>query len=166
MRLTISALAATLVFGLGLAAAHAEPMKIDAVLTPKESMRMNFEDGSKHFVLMVRREGTAKGNGPLSGASVTELGMHDIIPGVGGDPRGYLEFTDAKGGKAYVKWLVRAIFVPGEKGKPKLIDYGFWEIVGGTGQYAGMKGAGSLQIKAAGPKDRRFILEGELVSGG
>ncbi len=166
MKLMKSALGALLLFGFGLAAAQAEPMKVEAVLTPKEQMRLNFEDGSKHFVLLVRREGKAEGSGPLNGASVTEFGMHDIIPGVAGDPRGYLEFTDAQGGKAYVKWLVRAIFVPGDKGKPKLIDYGFWELAGGTGQYAGMKGAGSLQIKPAGPKARRFILDGELVSGG
>jgi len=165
MRLFISALGAILLFGFGLSAAQAAAMKIEAVLTPKEQMRLNFEDGSKHFVLFVRREGKAEGNGPLSGAAVTEYGMHDIIPGVAGDPRGYLEFTDAKGGKAYIKWLVRAIFVPNDKGKLKLIDYGFWELVGGTGQYQGMKGAGSLQIKAAGPKARRFILDGELAGG-
>ncbi len=166
MKLVKITLGAMLVLGLGLAAARAEPMKVEAVLIPMEQMRLNFEDGSKHFVLFVRREGKAEGSGPFSGAAVTEYGMHDIIPGVAGDPRGYLEITDAKGGKAYVKWLVRAIFVPGQGGKPKLIDYGFWELVGGTGQYDGMKGAGALQIKPAGPKARRFILEGELVSGG
>ena len=166
MRLMKSALGAILLFGFGLTAAQAAPMKIEAVLSPTDQMHLNFEDGSKRFVLLVKREGKAEGDGPLSGTSVTEYGMHDITPGVAGDPRGFLEFTNAKGGKAYVKWLVRAIFVPNDKGKLKLIDYGFWEIVGGTGQYAGMKGAGSLQIKAAGPKARSFILEGEVFPGG
>lgn len=145
------------------APAAAEPMTVEAVLAPKEQMRLNFEDGSKRFVLLVRREGTAVGSGPLAGAAVNEYGMHDITPGVAGDPRGYLEFTQPGGDKAYIKWIVRAIFVPNPGGKPKLLDYGHWELVGGTGQFAGMKGVGSLQIKPASKTDRRFILQGELV---
>ena len=143
--------------------AAAEPMRIEAVLAPKEQMRLDFEDGSKHFVLLVRREGKAEGSGPLAGAAVTEYGMHDIVPGVAGDPRGYLEFTQANGDKAYIKWIVRAIFVPNPGGKPKLLDYGHWELAGGTGTFAGMKGVGTLQIKPASKTERRFILQGDLV---
>ncbi len=69
----------------------------------------------------------------------------------------------ADGAKAYVKWLVRAIFVANPGGKPKLLDYGHWELVGGTGTFAGMKGVGTLQIKPAGKTERRFILQGDLV---
>lgn len=152
----------TMIIGVVLPAA-ANPMQIEAVLAPKEQMRLNFEDGSKHFVLLVRREGKSTGSGPLAGAAVMEYGMHDIIPGVAGDPRGYLEFTAANGDKAYIKWLVRAIFVPNPGGKPKLLDYGHWELAGGTGSFAGMKGVGTLQIKAASKTDRRFILQGDLV---
>jgi len=144
-------------------AALAEPVKVEAVMSPKEQMKLDFADGSKRFVLFVRREGKAEGTGALAGASVTEYGMHDITPGVGGDPRGFLVFTGASGDLAYVQWRVRAVFVPGDGGKPKLLDNGFWEIVGGTGGFAGMKGAGTLHIKAASTTDRRFILDGELV---
>jgi len=144
---------------------RAESIKIEAVLTPKEQMRMDFADGSKRFVLLVRREGKAEGSGPLNGATVNEYGMHDITPGVEGDPRGFLEFTNTAGDKAYVKWQVRLVFVPGAEGKPKPRDYGYWELVGGTGTFADMKGIGTLQIKAAGKKKRRFILKGELVPG-
>lgn len=144
--------------------ASAAGMKVSAVLAPQEQMRLNFEDGSKRFVLMVRREGKADGSGPLSGASVTEYGMHDITPGVAGDPHGFLRFAAANGDKAYIKWVVRAIFVPnpGGKKKFKLLDYGHWEVVGGTGQYAGMKGVGTMTIKPASKTDRRFTLEGDL----
>lgn len=144
---------------------RAEPIKIEAVLAPKEQMRLDFADGSKRFVLLVRREGTAEGTGPLNGAAVNEYGMHDITPGVDGDPRGFLEFTDTAGDKAYVKWQVRAVFVPGAADTPTLLDYGYWELVGGTGTFAGMKGVGTLRIKAASKTDRRFILEGDLVPG-
>ncbi len=82
--------------------AAAESMRIEAVLAPKEQMRLDFEDGSKHFVLLVRREGKAEGSGPLAGAAVTEYGMLDIVPGVSGDPRGYLEFSQPGGDNAYV----------------------------------------------------------------
>jgi len=157
----MAALAATVLMA---TAAFADPVKVEAVLSPKQQMKLDFEDGSKHFVLLVRREGTASGTGPLAGAAVTEYSMHDIIRGVGGDPRGYLVFADGDGGKAYIKWQVRAVFVPGSDGKPRLLDNGFWEVAGGTGKFAGMQGAGTLNIKPASKTDRRFILTGDLVA--
>ena len=44
-----------------------------------------------------------------------------------------------------------------------MIGYGHWELVGGTGAFAGMKGVGTLQIKRASKTARRCILEGELI---
>ena len=146
------------------APADAAPVKIEAVMTPKEQIRLDFADGSKHFVLMVKREGKASGEGALSGAGVTEYGVHDITPGVGGDPRGYLVFTMPDGDVAYIKWRVRAVFVPGPDGKPILLDNGFWEVSGGTGKFGKLSGAGTLHIKPAPGADRRFILEGDLVA--
>lgn len=144
--------------------AFAADINIKAVMVPKEQIRLDFADGSKHFVLAVRREGKAEGDGPFAGASVTEQGWHDINPAAGGgDPRGYLVFTASKDDMAYVKWQVRAVFVPGANGKPKLLDNGFWEVVGGTGKFKGLKGAGTLHIKAVSPADREFSLIGEIV---
>ena len=145
--------------------AHADPIHVEAVMSPKEQMQLDFQDGSKHFVLMVRREGDAAGAGALNGAKVVEYGMHDIVPGVGGEPRGYLVFTRPDGAIAYVKWQVRAVFVPGPEGKPVLLDNGFWEIAGATGGLSGLKGAGTLHIKAVSPTDRRYILDGDLALG-
>lgn len=161
-RLTI---AITLVAYLGatVSTVVAAPMKVEAVLTPKEQIRLDFADGSRHFVVMVKREGKATGSGPLAGTAVTEYGRHDIVPGVGGDPSGYLVFTAPDGDIAYIKWLVRAVFVPGPDGTPMLLDNGVWEVVGGTGKFKGLKGAGMLHIKPVSPTDRNFILEGELV---
>lgn len=141
--------------------AAAETMKVSAVLAPTKSMKLDFQDGSKHFVLLVQREGTAKGTGPLAGSAVTEYGMHDLIRGVGGDPRGYLEFKAPNGDIGYVQWHVRAIFFKGEK-KPRLADYGFWQLVGGTGGLKGMTGVGTLTIKPASKTERLFTLEGEI----
>ena len=45
--------------------ASAAPVSVEAVMTPTQSMRMDFADGSKRFVLMVRREGKAEGEGLL-----------------------------------------------------------------------------------------------------
>jgi len=140
----------------------AEPVSVEAVMSPTQSIRMDFKDGSKHFVLMVQREGEAKGSGALAGASVVEQGWHDIHPPFGGDPQGYLEFTAANGDVAYLKWTVRAVFGKGEQ-RPRLIDYGHWELVSGTGQFDGKTGVGTLEIKPASPTDRRFILAGEIV---
>ena len=155
-------LAAAAAGGLQGAVAHAEPLKIEAVMTSKEKIQLDFADGSKHFVLMVRREGEATGTGLLNGTKVVEYGVHDITPGVGGEPRGYLVMTAVNGDIAYVKWQVRAVFVPGADGKPQLLDNGFWEISSGTGAFAGLTGAGTLHIKAVSPTDRKFILDGDL----
>jgi hypothetical protein len=153
--------AATFAFG---AAAMADPLSVQATMVPKEKIQLDFKDGSGHFVLMVRREGTAAGTGLLDGARFVEFGRHDIIPGVSGDPSGYLVATRGDGNVAYIKWTVRAIFLPGKDGKPELNDNGFWEVVSGTGTFKGLKGAGTLHIKNANPIDRIFILDGNLVA--
>ncbi len=156
----VGAFAVALVTG----TAFAEKISVEAVMAPQEKIRLNFEDGSKHFVLMVRRTGKAEGQGPLVGAGVTEYGMHDLVRGKDGDPRGYLVFAQDDGSKMYIKFRVRAVFVPGPGGKPRLLDNGYWEVVGTTGRYKGMKGAGTLHIKPASKTDRRFILNGDLVA--
>ncbi len=159
----VSAAAVLIVTGV-VGAAQAEAVKVEATMSPKQQMKLDFKDGSGHFVLMVQRTGTAEGNGPLAGAAVTEYGMHDIVPGVAGEPRGYLVFATPEGDEAYVKWQVQATFIPGEGGKPNMLDNGVWQIAGGSGHFKGLKGAGILHIKAVSPTDRRFILDGDLVS--
>lgn len=144
-------------------AALADPLKIDAVMSPTEQIRLDFKDGSGHFLLMVRREGRSAGDGVLAGAAVTEYGRHDIVPGVGGDPSGYLVFSRPDGDTAYVRWSVRAVFIPGPGGKPALQDNGYWEVVSGTGAWKNLKGAGILHIKPASATQRRFLLEGETA---
>jgi hypothetical protein len=115
--------------------AFAEKMSVEAVLAPQEKIRLDFEDGT-----------------------------HDLVRGKDGDPRGYLVFAHTDGSKAYIKFRVRAVFVPGPNGKPRLLDNGYWEVVGTTGRFDGMKGAGTLHIKPASKTDRRFILNGDLVA--
>lgn len=154
-------LAAFIGFG---SVAMADPLSVQATMVPKEQIKLDFKDGSGHFVLMVRREGTAAGNGLLDGAQIVEFGRHDIIPGVSGDPSGYLVAIKGEGNVAYIKWTVRAIFLPGKDGKPELNDNGFWEVVSGTGSFKGLKGAGTLHIKSANPTDRIFILDGNMVA--
>lgn len=143
--------------------ASAEAVKFDALVAQKEAIRLDFADNSKHFFLLVHREGKSEGQGPLAGAIVQEYGAHDIVPGVGGEPRGYLEFTKPDGDKAYLKWTIQAIFVSGPDGKPKLLDNGVWQVVSGTGKLEKLRGAGTFHLVATGPTERRFVLEGELV---
>lgn len=151
-------------FGATTTAALAEPVKIEAALAPKEQIKLDFADGSKQFVLMIRREGKATGNGPLAGTTATEYGLHDVVPGKGGDANGYLVFQAPNGDMSYVKWQLRAVFVPGKDGKPALIDNGVWEVVGGTGRFKSLKGAGTLNIEFVSKTDRNYRLDGELVS--
>lgn len=58
---------------------------------------------------------------------------------------------------------VQATFVPGPDGTPRLLDNGVWRLIGGTGALDGLKGAGTMHIKAVSPKDREFELNGEVV---
>ena len=145
-------------------AASAAPIQLEMVVSPEQQIRLEFADGSKRFVAMLERQGMAEGTGPLAGTSVTEYGIHDIVPGVGGDPNGYLVFSDGPDNIAYVKWRVRAVFIPGDDGKPTLFDNGFWEMAGATGKFAGLQGTGAMKIEGTGtPGQSRFILDGELV---
>ena len=143
--------------------AWAEPLSVKAVMSPKEQIRADFPLAQPHFVLFVKREGKAAGTGVLNGAELTEYGMHDIRPGVDGSPRGYLLAKLPSGAQAVIQWEVQATFVPGPDGKPRLLDNGVWRFVGGTGALEGIKGAGTMHIKAVSPTDREFELTGEAV---
>lgn len=140
--------------------AVADPVSVEAVLTPQEQMKFGFADGSKHFVLAVRREGTFEGSGAFAGATVTEFGWHDVNYPVSGDPRGYLQVVTQDGDVAVLRWTVKAAFMKGE-GKPALFDNGVWELVSGTGRFEGKRGVGSLVLEPAGGPTK-FMLEGEV----
>ncbi len=152
--------------GLLLVGAHvalAEPLSIKAVMVPKDQIRYDFPTPDKHFLLMVRREGNVTGTSLFDGAQGVEYGWHDIVPGLGGNPRGYYILTQKNGDKAVIDWSVQATFIPGPDGKPKLLDNGVWKFLGGTGGLAGIQGAGMMNIKAISPTDREFSFAGEYV---
>jgi hypothetical protein len=140
--------------------ATADPVAVHVLLTPQEQMKFEFADGSKHFVLAVRREGKAEGSGVFAGASVTEFGWHDVNPPISADPHGYLQLTAPNGDVAVLRWTVRAVFMKGET-TPALFDNGFWELISGTGQFKDKHGVGSLIIKPQGGPNL-FMLEGEV----
>lgn len=143
-------------------AVQAQTVKFEAAVAQKEAIRLDFSDPSKRFFLLVRREGKTDGQGPLAKSDVQEYGVHDVVPGAGGEPHGYLAFAAADGSKAYLKWNIQAIFLPGADGKPKLLDHGVWRVVGGTGRWEKLKGAGTFRLKFPGPTDRQFVMEGEF----
>ncbi len=145
----------------GLAAA--DPLSVRAVMSPKEQIYVDLPTPQPHFVLFVRRDGRASGQGVLDGAQLTEYGMHDIRPGRDGAPRGYLVARLPGGDQAVIQWEVQATFIPGPDGRPRLLDNGVWRIIGGTGSLKGLRGAGILHIKPVSPTDREFRLEGETV---
>ena len=141
--------------------ALAEPVSIEVLLEPQEQVRFEFGDGSKHFVLAVRREGKAEGSGAFDGAAVTEMGWHDVTPPLSGEPQGYLQMTTENGDVAILRWSVKATFIKDQEGKPALVNHGSWELVSGTGQFEDKRGVGSLIIRPQGGPNL-FILEGEV----
>ncbi len=151
--------AATLGLSMLASVALAEQVSVKAVMVPQEQMKFDMNDGTRHSVLAVHRQGDATGDGPLAGAKVDEFGWHDINPPMAGDPRGYLRFETEGGDVAIVKFTVRAVFMKGED-KPTLHDNGFWELTSGTGIFAGKRGVGALEIHPAGGPNREFTLTG------
>ncbi|MDX1529686.1 MAG: hypothetical protein R3337_13745 [Gammaproteobacteria bacterium] len=138
-----------------------EIISIKTVLAPKESISMNFHDGTKHFVVLILREGKSEGQGSLAGADVVEYGWHDVNPPHGADVLGYLQFRTSNGDIANLKWRLNAVFIKGEE-KPRLVDYGHWTLFSGTGQFANATGVGTMSIQPVSPTDRLFTLNGEI----
>jgi len=142
-------------------AALASPMKIEAVVAPKAESKLEFADGSKRYLLQTQREGKTAGSGPLAGATMVEWGTHDVNPAAGAHVNGYLVFTASDGDIAYLKYQFRAVPVPGPDGKPRFVANGVWETAGGTGKLKGLRGIGAVQFN---PRERRWILEGDLAA--
>lgn len=138
-----------------------QTLDVTAVMSPQEALQFDFPTEAPHFVLLVQRTGTLAGEGVLDGASATEYGMHDISPGDEGVARGYF-IAEADGGQAFIQWEVKATFVPGEDG-PILLDNGVWHFVGGTGDFDGIQGAGTMHIKPASETDREFSFQGQYT---
>jgi hypothetical protein len=157
-------IAAAACYVLASGAVLAAPIKVEAVITPKAESRLDFADGSKRFLLATQREGKVVGTGPLAGATMLEWGVHDVNPAVGANANGYLVFTMADGDIAYLKYQFRAIPVTGSDGKMRFLANGFWETAGGTGKLKSLRGAGTMHINSPSPKERQWILDGDLVS--
>jgi len=147
---------------LGATGVAAEPIVLDVVLSPKADISLDFKDDTRHFVTLVEREGTADGKGVFEGAKVTEYGLHDVTHGEGGKASGYLEASTSDGDIAYFRWRLRAFFVAGTDGKTKVVNNGYWELAGGTGQFATTRGVGTLKLEFVSKTDRRYILEGDI----
>jgi hypothetical protein len=142
--------------------AGAEPMKLDAVLSPADEIRLDFEDNKNHFLSLIKRQGEAASGGTFEGAQVVEYGMHDVVGGEGGHATGYLVATTTGGDTAYFKWNLRAQFVKGSEDKTRVINNGHWELAGGTGQFAEKRGVGTLLLEFPSKTERRYVLEGDI----
>jgi hypothetical protein len=149
---------------LGAPAATAEPMTLDAVLTTTDSISLNFQNDSRRFLTLLQREGSATGHGVFEGARVVEYGMHDVTGGESGEAAGYLEVTTSDGAVAYFRWSLRAVFVAAPDGQATVINSGQWQLDGGTGRFAQLKGVGTLRIEFPSKTERRYLLEGDIAA--
>lgn len=161
-RYTAALAGAGLTLCLGASGAAAESMSLDVVLSPKDEIRLHFEHDSRRHFQLTQREGTADGAGPFTGAKVVEYGMHDVVVGDRGIASGYFEVTTTEGDIAYLKWRLRAHFIAGAEDKVKVVNTGYWELIGGIGQFAGMRGVGTLLLQFVSKTERRFLFEGDI----
>lgn len=148
--------------------ARAEPVTFEALIQPKSDYTLEFADGSRHIVRLVQREGATSGGGPLAGARMLEVGLHDLPMQTGrGSGLGYLVFTAVDGDMAYLKFDWRALAaLPGSGGPTQPLLRGSWEVVGGTGKFKAMTGLGTLHIDMVSPAERRWVFTGDLLSAG
>lgn len=146
----------------GVTKAAPEPMILDVVLSPKNQINLDCKDNSRHFVILIQREGTADGSGVFEGVEVVEYGMHDLTRGESGKASGYFEATTTDGDAAYFWWRLRAFFIAGPDGTAEVINNGSWELTGGTGQFATMRGVGTMLLEFVSKTDRRFVLTGDI----
>ncbi len=156
-------MAAVAFFMVAATASEAAPVNVEAIISPKAESKLVFADGSKRYLVATQREGTVTGDGLLAGATMLEWGVHDVTPGSGAHGNGYLVFTYADGDIAYLKYQFRALQIPVAEGKRRILINGHWELAGGTGKFQNLRGAGTVQIKPLSPKERRWILQGELL---
>jgi hypothetical protein len=77
---------------------------------------------------------------------------------------GNLKATTTSGDTAYFKWQLLASFVADSDGNAKVIDNGHWELVDGTGDFASMRGVGTLLLEFVDKTDRRYVVEGDISS--
>jgi hypothetical protein len=159
MILTVALLATT--SSVALAQDSLQTLDVTAVMSPQEALQFDFPTEAPHFLLLVQRTGTLEGEGALDGASATEYGMHDISPGNEGVARGYF-IAETEGGQAFIQWEVQVTFVPGTDG-PVTLDNGVWHFAGGTGDFDGIQGAGTMHIKPASETDREFSFQGQYT---
>jgi hypothetical protein len=151
--------------GAAAGAANAERVKFDAVVASKGDVSLEFADGSQHVVRLVQREGLTKGEGPLSGATLLEWGMHDLNVATGyADGTGYLVATKSPDDIAYLRFQWRAIMVKGQDGKPMPLLGGQWAVVGATGKLKGLTGLGTMRIEVLEDTNRRWLFEGDLIT--
>lgn len=153
-----------MMFGLA-STVMADPVRIEAVMKEREHMRMDFADGSQRYVALMRREGTSSGAGPIAGAKVIELGVHDVTPNVATDTVFYHAFVLPNGDAAYIRSTFRGVTVQGVDGKPKNALNGLWEIISASGRLKGLKGAGTVHLKRLSKEDRQFNFDGEASLG-
>jgi hypothetical protein len=144
--------------------AHAEHVRFDAIIASKADVSLDFADSSQHVVRLVQREGTIKGTGALSEATVLEWGMHDMLFAKGAaDGNGYLVVTKSPGDIAYLKFQWRAILANGADGKPVPLMGGHWEVVGSTGALKGLAGFGTMRIDVLKGTERHWMFDGDLM---
>jgi len=153
----------SLALSLSASSAHAASVQFAALIAPKADVTLAFEDGSKHLFRLVQREGKTTG-GPLDGTTMLEFGTHELTP-VGAEGRGYLVFTRESGDIAYLRfhWVAQGVASADGDLTPRLA--GQWEVTGGTGRFASLRGVGTVRIEMPSSSERNWVFEGDMSIG-
>jgi len=166
-RRTFIAFALMLGWGILVATAVAEPLKIEMNLSNPQQLRIDFPlvGAEKHFGVYVKRDGVVAAGSTWAGAKVQEVGVHDIFPGSNVWGTGYITFTLPNGDLVSMKHEFMARFLPTPAGQLAPVDHGIWTIIGGTGSLAGIRGVGRFQFKPtpADPNVRIWELTGDMA---
>jgi hypothetical protein len=98
-------------------------------------------DIERHFLALIRAEGTATFSDGSTGTTVA-IGTVDLVIGSGGTENGYSSLTFADGSELWFKYTAALKW-----GESKNTDQGTSIIIGGKGRYADAKGVATFEAE-------------------
>ena len=161
---TIFAMASLTVLFMGTASAERSEVSGDVFYTLSKRTAAVIPHNTGQAVSITESTGSLKqksgSNRALDGAQVTSVGAADVTNG-NGEGKSWGTFTQP-GGSANIQALSQIKTTVGAEGKTVTTVTGKYELVGGTGSLANLKGAGEFTVDTTSPTTQTLHYTGWL----
>jgi len=132
------------------------------VVTVLAETKMLPGDKPGHEVTLVRRMDDLAYSDPLfASGQAAVVAISDYVAG-SGPHRGYFAVSHPNGDKTFTSYEGATTATPQPSGPPKVTFEGKWQMMGGTGKFAGITGGGTYKgsLTSTGPT---YELEGQYT---